>query len=88
MVQTEARLARGHVRRVQRGATGFSQRRALVASADGVWAICVPAPGEFGAWREEGIGCEEERVDRKVTRVDEDEVGGEICKNEVERMRG
>ena len=62
MVQTEARLARGRVRRVLRGTTGFSRRRALV---DDAWATVCLWPESFGARREEELasGCEGEKID-------------------------
>jgi len=37
--ETRSRPAKGRVRHVQRGLTGFSRWRALVASADGPWVI-------------------------------------------------
>lgn len=75
MAQTGTRRSRGHIRRVQCGGSdGLLRGCAVVASADGAWAIHVPSAGEFGARREEGLGHEGEKVDRKVTRVEEDEL--------------
>jgi hypothetical protein len=38
--QTDAQLARGHVRWAQGQSVGFLMQHALVALADGAWVIC------------------------------------------------
>ena len=63
---------------------GFSRRRALVASADDAWAIRVSSAGEFRMGREEGLGHEGERVDRKATSVKEDELEARDAETRVE----
>ena len=49
MVQTEIRLVRGRLRCVQRGTMGFWRWRALEASADDAWAICLFGRENWGA---------------------------------------
>ena len=70
MVQTKARLARGHGRRVLRGAMGFSRRRVLVTSADEVWVIRKPSAIDTWARQEGEFGREEGRVDLIAARVE------------------
>jgi hypothetical protein len=82
VVQTEARLARGHERRTLRGTAGFSRRRVLVTLVDDVGAIWdwEASAVKIGARRGESLGGWAERVNRVATRVDAwtrgDEGGG------------
>jgi len=74
------------MRWVQRRTMGFSRRCALVASANGAWAIRVSSAGEMGCGVRRAR-CEGHEIEREENEGGIRRVGSEACKTEDDVWR-